>query len=357
MKNKFETTIISNSDALSNNLPWWNRPVLGEGSLVDDIFSKFGKPEIPESAIFLHNREIMDLQVFAKTAETIDNEKFGNPEFLLLVRVKYLLAKGLEAYEGIYDSIKLLQVAIEAKESFISIDQTELRYRGSKQQELYGYVESLLLKQENQADKTVFRQQVQTKVAELLPQVKTEEGKLALESYTKHLEHLSEHELGLTLLSLFKTYQVGDYSILRTISEMINNLGKKDLQDFKGLVSLVMANYSVFEKLRQIISISDKQSNPDTYARMIQYIALSYRYQQSTVKFEELMVVLRKWYLPYQAIARIRQEYSPSDYQQIKDFSQQLPGLDIYLKYKNWLTDRKTGTSYLDFSEEVSSEF
>ncbi|MDJ0732262.1 MAG: hypothetical protein QNJ33_19980 [Crocosphaera sp.] len=349
MNKNTDTPMTSLSVDSHQDVPWWNRSVIGEDSLVEDLLGKFSKPEVSESALFLHNREMTDLRVFAKTAEAIDNEKFGQQEFLVFVKMKYLLRHGINEYRGLYESLQLLKVAIEAKDCFISIDQAELRYRGIKQQAFYKFVESLLSDHE---DKAAFREQIQMRLADILPQIKTEEGKTALQSYAKYLDQLSDNELGLKLLSRFKAYQLGDYSILRIISEMIQSLGKRDLLDFKGLVSLVRVNYSVFEKLQDIIGLSQSQSTPETYGLMIQYIALSNRHSISHLKFDDLMKVMKKWYKPYQAVIGIRQEHPPSDYKQPQAFKAAIPGVEIYQKYKKWLTDKKSGMVFIDFGDE-----
>ncbi|MDJ0844717.1 hypothetical protein [Crocosphaera sp.] len=225
------TPMTSLSPDSHKDVPWWNRPVMGDDSLVEDLLGKFSKEPVSESALFLHNREMTDLKVFAKTAQAIDNEKFGQEEFLVFVKMQYLLRKGINEYQGLYESLQLLKVAIEAKDCFISIDQAELRYRGIKQQEFYNFVESLLKDHEDTAE---FREQVHIRLADVLPQIKTEEGRTALQNYAKYLDQLSDNELGLKLLARFKAYQLGDYSILRVISEMIQGLGKRDLLDLNG---------------------------------------------------------------------------------------------------------------------------
>jgi hypothetical protein len=298
-----QTTL--NPDITSAPTPknWWQKGIFSEKGLIGKWLHRwFGhlfrtKEEISESTIFLYNRAMSDIRILGKNMQIIDNEKFGNDEFLVFIKIKYLLNKNLDESAGLLQSIQLLQLAIDTKDSFIAIDQTELRYRGSKQQDFYQYVEDLLA---NHSSTESFRQNVQLKLAETIPQTKTEEGKIALNSYSKHLDRLSENELGLKLLSLFKAYQLADYSVLREISELVQSLNKRDLQDYQALVSLVMTNYSSFEKLRKIISVSDKNNNPETYARMIQYIGLSYRHSLSYIKFEELMGITKRWFRPYQ---------------------------------------------------------
>lgn len=319
-----------------------------KGGILDKFFSKYQKKEVSESAIVLHDQELKKAKSIASQLQILDHTKFSGQEFLLFVKAKFMMAKGLDEYQGLHKSIRLLQVAIKTKNSFLRIEQTELRYRGFKQQELYNFVAQLL---SQNLDKLAFRTQVQRQLNQLLPQVKTEEGKIALQAYAKELDRLSENELGLQLLCLFKQYQLADYSVLKTISDMIESLGAKDLQDFNELVALVMIYQDIFMQLRHIIGVSEKQNIPDTYAKMIQYIALSDRHEASYKKFQELIALIKKWQKHYQGIIRVREVYSSDEYQQPKTFSEQIPGLDIYQKYKNLLTDKKTGYTYVDFGE------
>lgn len=348
MNNIPETTIKPNQEAPKAQVPWWHRPVWGEESLLEDILSIFRKESIPESTVFLHNREFMDLKIFAKTAQAIDSDKFSSAEFLLYVRIKYFLARGIAEYEGLDESMQLLQVAIEAKNSYLTLDQTELRYRSIKQQEFYRYVLELL---EVEQDKVKFKEQVQEKLTEILPDIKTDEGRTAMQSYATELDHLADHELGLKLLALFKAYELADYSILRTISDLVASLREENVNDLKGLSSLVMSKFNVFDKLGRIIGVEGKKNRPETYARMIQYITLTYRHGLSYMKFQELITVMKKWFKPYQAIVGIRREYSPKEYQLPTEFCEEIPGVEIYEKYKKSLMDQNSGYSFISFED------
>jgi hypothetical protein len=334
--------------------PWYKRSILGEGGIISELLGKFfsvgGKLEIPDNVQAIHDGEMMALRIFAKTMEAIDSYKFGDQEFILYVKIKYCLARGIDEYEGLDQSIKFLQAAIEAKDSYLTLDQTELRYRSHKQQEFYEYIESLLGDHE---DRAAFNAKVHEKLIEVLPEIKTEEGKTALQEYTKELARLSKFELGLKLFSLFKAYQLADYTILTTISNMVINIREREAIDYKALVALVISKYDVFDKLKKIIGISDKKHTPDTYARMLQVIALSYRHQNSYPVFAELLQVIRKWYLPYRAIVGIREEYPATGYKQPLSFTEPLLGIAIYEKYKSALTDKKTGVAYVDFGGEA----
>ncbi|TRU18425.1 MAG: hypothetical protein EWV92_21020 [Microcystis aeruginosa Ma_MB_S_20031200_S102] len=308
------------------------------------------KPEVPELVEIVHNREMSAVGIFAKKAESIDSDKFSGQEFLMFVKMKYCLARGIEEYAGLDQSIKLLQGAIEAKNSYLTLDQTEFRYRSSKQQDFYQYVESLLAS--DYEDKAAFQARVAEKLLSTLPQVKTEEGKIALKAYQSELERLADYELGLKLLSLFKTYQLADYSVLRTISDILETFREKQTLDYSSLVVLVISKYEVFEKLKNIIGVADNKNKPETYARIMQYIALTYRHGKSYAQFAELLQVMRKWYLPYRAILDIRQRYPRSSFKLPKQFSEDIPGVAIYDKYRKSLTDAKTGFTYVDFGDD-----
>ncbi|MFM7381520.1 MAG: hypothetical protein ACKO1W_00440 [Microcystaceae cyanobacterium] len=355
-KSASKTTITPDVNP-SAKKPWWQRGIFGPNGFIGKWFYRFFKglftqrEIMSESSLFLYNRAMSDIRVLGKNAEIIDNEKFGKEEFLIFVKLKYLLRKNMNEYEGIADSIKLLQVAIDAKDSFIALYQTELSFRGSKQQDFYQYTEGLLSHYDNTQ---AFRDNVQVRLAETLTQIKTEEGRVALQAYAKHLDRLSERDLGLKLLSLFKSFQLADYGILRQISDVIQGLDKADLQSHAVLMSVVMANYNAFEKIARIISLPSHRVNPDTFARVVKYIALDYRYAVSFIKFDELMTVLKRWHRPYQTVIGIREAHPPHQFKQPEVFSEPLPGESTYFKYLKWLTDKKTGMIYVNFDDEES---
>ncbi|MGK7930672.1 MAG: hypothetical protein AB4041_04470 [Microcystaceae cyanobacterium] len=340
-----EPTLPFNHEEHTNE-SWWHRPIKTVGGMIAPILGKSEQKEMPEEVILLHTQDMTDLHVLAKIAESIDDKKFCSAEFLHYIRLKYFVAKELNGYEGLRHSIELLQVAIEAKDSFIAIDQTELRYRATSQQELYRCVEEQLKAAQG---KHIFHKTVLDKLKEVLPKVKTEEGKEALHKYAEHLEHLSEHQLGLKLLSLFKTYELADYSVLQVISQILQRLSKQGNLNEVHLLKIVKANYPIFEKLRKIIGLSPVQSNPETYVKVLNYLALSYRHALSYHQFNELLKVLRQWVKPYYVVDGIRKEHPPKVYKQPKAFLEPIPGLEIYTKYKKSLTDPKTGMVYVDF--------
>jgi hypothetical protein len=177
----------------------------------------FGKPKVPEGSINLHARSFKEITLIGNKAEKINHDKFGNEEFLLLLRIKINIAKEAEGYQGLSNCVDLVQTGIIAQKSFLRLEQTELRYRSRKQQEFYRYVAENL---QGEIDKEAFAQKIKQKQTEILASITTEEGKDAIDAYTKELNILSQYKLGLKLLSLFKQYELKDFSILKKIADV-----------------------------------------------------------------------------------------------------------------------------------------
>jgi len=267
----------------------------------DNYQEKFGKPKVPEGSLNLHARAYKEITNIGTKAEKINNDKFGNEEFLLLLRIKIGMKNEAEGYQGLGNCVDLLQAGIIAQKSFLRLEQTELRYRSRKQQELYGYVAENL---QGEIDRADFVAKIKKKKAEILPLVTTEEGRDAVDSYTKELNNLSKYELGLKLLSLFKQYELDDFSILKNISDVVETLEGKDLVNSDDLVSPVLEHYESFEKLGPIIGIAPAQSTPQAYAKILQVIGLTSRHGKSYLQFAQLVSLLKKWEKPYKAMQR-----------------------------------------------------
>jgi hypothetical protein len=310
---------------------------INEGFL-DDLKDKFGKPKVPEGSVFLHNRSFTKISDIALKAVKINDEKFGTEEFLFYVKIKHNIRKGGEEYQQLNNRVELLRAAILAQKSFLRLEQTELRYRSRKQQEFYRFVADNISDSSDNIDKQAFNNKVKKKQAEILPLITTEEGRAALDSYVKEINVISQYDLGLKLLALFKQYELADFSILKTVSDIVETLQAKDLLTAKNLVSLVIENYEVFEKLSPILSISKAESSPAVYARILQIIGLIERHADAYIKFGQLVELLKKWDKLHQSIAMVRQAYTSDKYTIPQEFKEKIPGLNVYQKYGKYLT-------------------
>lgn len=312
--------------------------VLYKFGILQNYVSKLTKQAIPDNIRFIHSRSLGELKELGKTLNSIDHDKFSSEEFRLFLKIKMALENGDNEYQKIHNSVKLLEAALAAQASYLSLEQTELRFRSTKQQEFYNFVFNLLLSEN--LDKTKFRDSTKKKLSEVLPLLNTEEGRSALHSYLKDLNTLSEHEFGLKLLALFKQYNLTDFSILKSVAETVNQLERKNLFDLKSLNVLVMVNYDVFEKLGPILGLSTMECTPETFARMLQYLGLMQRHAVSFSKFQDLMKILQKWFKPYHSVITIREEYPLKKYHQPGEFTEELAGVNIYKKYQSYVENK-----------------
>ncbi|MBD2652771.1 hypothetical protein H6G45_04510 [Synechocystis sp. FACHB-383] len=328
--------------------PWWNRPVLGKGSLIEGIIQT--KPDVPKEALIEHRKHVSDLYIFAKTAEAIDSPQFLDQEFITYIKIQYMLDNDLGEYGGLKQSYRYLELAIDVKDLLLFINQTELRYRGYKQQEFYDQVPHILKESE---DADTFKQQLEATVAEAIDQTKTPEGKDALSHYVDNLKQISDNPLGLNLLRRFHSFEQSDYSVLVSISDLIRNIEIRSIHDLAVLTHLVNKNIAVFDKISQIIQIPAEKNNSRSFALMIQFIALNHQHGNTALKFEQLIKVLRQWLKYYCSIISIQQAYPEADYKQPPEFAEPIAGEKIYRKYLNVLTDKTQQIYYYDLGQNV----
>ena len=305
-----------------------------EDGFVEKIREKFGRPKVDKKIAFKHSQLFLELTRFSNRLHRFDNEKLSSEEFNLLLNIQKAAKQRLKQYKKLDDKVQLLKTALETQRSFLRIEQIESRYCSFYQQEFYHFIVNSL---SQELDNVQFQNKVKRKLAEIVPLLNTEEGRDALRSYLKEIEIISERKLGLKLLSLFKEHQLKDFTILKKVSEIINQFQGQDLLNTKNLVSSVINDYEVFEKLTPIIGISESENSPETYANILQYIALIYKHKKSYEQFQSLLETLEKWQKPYKTITIIRQEYKANEYRLPKEFSQEIPGLNIYKKYEKFL--------------------
>ncbi len=321
---------------LKRQKPWWNRPLIGDLSMLErgiSFYKSFQKEAVPENAIRLYQRNFNNADSLLLRANAIDQDKFGNQEFLAFVRMKRDLAHESSGYQDLDRFIDVLMAGINAKTSFLGIETIEFGHRSTKQAEFYTFVESLYA---SPCTPVEFIDLAQQKYTETLPRMRTAEGRTVLQSYFKYLRVVASHPLSFRLLCAFKQHRLTDFSILKTISDIINRLQRIDLLDRAYLNAEVIANYTVFEKMGQVINLPDHLRNTQAYGILLQYVALSEKYKQAYPKFQELVVILEKWYASYIALSKLKEEYLNRKYRYPKEFKQSIPGVGLYRKYKTY---------------------
>ncbi|MEA5511611.1 hypothetical protein VB715_17700 [Crocosphaera sp. UHCC 0190] len=302
--------------------------------LKNKVDSFLKKELINPEIILKHNHAFEKTRTLKILAQALDHQRFREQDFIWLIQIRNKFTQGLGEYQGLNAYLRLFRVAIEAKNSFLSIEQIELLYRSSKQQNFYHLVFQLL---ERDVSKESFYQLIHQELTESLPKIKTEKGKKALECYVQSLDSLTyKDDLGLKLLYLFKKYQLTNYSILQKVSNIVDYLKNRDIKNTATLVKLVKKEGEVFDQLGKILEIPPEKNSPLTYATMLQYIVLQAKYGKVYSQFEKLMEVLGEWNKSYKTVESIRRQYSWTDYQQPKDFKQKLETLDLHKKYRHY---------------------
>jgi hypothetical protein len=262
----------------------------------------------------------------------MDSEKFSSREFVTFLNLHREFESNAGPYEGLKYSMELLRVALETKESFLKIEATEIRYRSFSQQEFYEYVYEHLQKDLSVEE---FQELIQRHMNEIMPKIKTDEGKAAIQSYANQLDIVCKDKLGLKLLFLFKQYDLSNFALLRTVSEIADTFYDKNLDSIKEFMVVVQLNAELFLKLGQIIQVPTIKNKPDTYAVMLQYIALRNRHQKSYGQFQQLLELLNQWQRFYNSLVTIRQQYPFQEYKQPPIFKEEIPCLDIFEKYQS----------------------
>ncbi|WP_107670171.1 hypothetical protein [Cyanothece sp. BG0011] len=303
-------------------------------SLKKKLSHFFHKETINPDIIIKHNQALEKANTLQVMAQALEHKQFREKDFILLLQIKHKFAEGLNEYKGLDSYVRLFQVAIEAKNSFLAIEHIELLHRSSQQQNFYKLVFHLL---EQDISNERFYQFIHQELTEVLPKIKTEKGKRALECYVNALDSLTyKDELGLKLLYLFKKYQLTNYSILQKVSNVVDVLKTQDIKKTSNLVKIVKTQNKVFEQLGKILEIPQEKNNPLTYATMLQYIVLRAKYVKVYAQFQKLIEVLGNWNKFDKTVESIRRQYSWNQYRQPKDFKKKLVMLDLYKKYHHY---------------------
>lgn len=315
------------------NKSWWNRPLVGSVSLIERILGALNPQTVPELALSLHDTEWEELEKIVPTLTMLDNEQYS-PEFLLYINIKNKLKNNLDEYKGLDKFVKIFSFAIKHIHHFRTMRRIELDFQGKTQLQLYQFVEEQL---NTNYDPVLFHKLVSNEIDELLRLIVNEPTQKALLMYKTALDTITQEEAGLNLLLLFKKYQIQDYAIFKVVNDILKQLKKQDLDNLKALVLVVKVNYDELNKLGQLMGINHQEDLVITYAKIIQYIALSYRYENIIYRFHQLTESLQKWYKHYETIASIREEYPSHKYKVSPNFLQPIPGESIYSKYKDFM--------------------
>lgn len=325
----------SHSNEAQKSHSWWNRPLWGNHSLVEKVIlylKSLKKSEIPEATVDLYQSSYVKLKNISAILKTIDNIKFTNKEFIDFLKLNRQFEQETGPFAELKNSIELLRVALETKESFLKIEATETSYRSFSQQEFYQNIYDLL---EKDLPVEEFREKAQRELNNVIPKIKSDRGQAAIQSYVNQLDIVSEDKLGLKLLYFFKQYDMSSFSILRSVADIADSFYEKDIDSLREFRVVVQVHADIFLKLGKIIRVPKTKNVPETYAVILHYIALRNRHQESFSQFQQLLNLLRQWQKVYNSLITILQEYPSEEYKQPLIFKEPIPAIDIYNKYQS----------------------
>jgi hypothetical protein len=289
------------------------------------------KKKVPETDLKRHKRDLNNLNNAVYRAEMLDSTKFQNQEFSIFSKIKTYIAHNVNEYADLNHVVDLLNVAMDAQKSFATIYQIESQYYSKNQQEFYNLVTELLDRED--LDRAKFKKLI-TQQAELVCELlKTDEGKVAILAYAQEVAKISEHDFGISLLRLFKKNQMSDYGIIGGIRESVDQVNNCNLLDMDGLMLMVLEKSHVFEKIGRVIDLKEEANSAETHRQVLQFIGLKKRYQESYVKFQQLLSEVKGFHHYYKSIAAIREKYPNHTYRLPADFGVEMPGLKLYKKY------------------------
>jgi hypothetical protein len=318
--------------------PWSNTTPRDKKSLLQYFREALVGKKVPDKIISKYNQKINQMQLISPILQAFDPEKMCDEEFLLFLKIQQQLVKNSGEYQGLNTCIILLINALEKRYYLNKIEQIEAVNTGIVEQELYNFVEKIL---ENLPDKLEFQASLVKKLESLLTVSEGDSVSSALNSYAESLEKIAQDNRQIELLYLFKKYKNSQCisSDLDTIAQVLNQYERAKLSNLDKLTQSIQSKNTVFQQIGNIFGIPKDKNNPSTYAKIIQYIILRYKYQKHYLQFKRLTELLLQWQKYYLIVISIQKEYHPHEYKQPKEFCQKLPGLEIYEKYKDYLPE------------------
>lgn len=303
-------------------------------SLKQRLSNFLHKDTVSPEIILKHNQALHKASTLQLMAQALEHKRFREKDFILLLEIKKKFAEGLNEYKGLSAYLRLFQVAIKAKNSFLAIEQIELLYGSCQQQKFYELVFHLLKKN---VSNEIFYKSIHKEFTKILPKIQTKKEKKALDFYVNSLDSLTyRDELGLKLLYLFKKYQLTNYSILQQVSNIVMVLQSQNIKKTSSILKFVKQENTIFEKFGKILEIPTEKNHPLTYATILEHIILQSKYNKIYCQFEKLMEILGDWNTFYKTVESIRRQYSWNQYQQPQDFKKKLVMLDLYRKYHHY---------------------
>lgn len=289
-------------------------------------------PAIPEESRYQHDRALMNANLLAEKVLELDSDEFREDDFISFVRLKYGIQNSEDKYRDLDRPIQRLESALRIRKLYRTIERIESTYTEPKQQEFYRFVSYILAEC---PDREMFRCLLREKIENSLDSMVFERDELPLFEYFQAIEIIVADHFGFTLLGLFKNSRSNHLFTLTLISDLLDRLELQEENPERSLADFVDQHEGSLARLQSMLAVNEEENSLDTFIKILQYLVLARRFRPTLDQFERSLSLLGEWYLSYQIVIGIRQEYPPTDYRQPKNFSEAIPGIELYQKYED----------------------
>ncbi|BAQ61008.1 hypothetical protein GM3708_1414 [Geminocystis sp. NIES-3708] len=317
--------------------PWWNRPLLGEKTLIDYIFSQYIKADIPQDILFHYNSALEKIESTNVTLKALLSEKFIEKDFLTYARIQSYLDRYCQQKQHYFVIAKeFFKILLDNLDTLFKIKEIEAEYNSPAFLEFYQNSLELFQQQEN---KLIFQEKLRKSISFFIKQLNEENEQKTMKLYMKYLFMISDvNNLG-TFFYLLKTNELEYWQLLKKIKDFIEQNKAYNIEDLKPFVLLVKSDDNLFREIATQFLRIKKDDTEDflTMARILQYITLSYKYEAFYSQFQLFLSYLSKWEKTYYYILHLKNKYPNSKYNYPSNFKVKLPGFDLYKSYYDYL--------------------
>lgn len=317
--------------------PWWNRPLLGEKTLVDYLFGQNLRHSIPPEYLSLYHSAIEKIENLSLTLRALLNENFNHQDFLIYARIQTYLDRYYQQKKHYFIIGKdFFKPLLDNLEIFIKISAIEKEYNQENFLDFYHHSLELIKEQPN---KLIFQEKLRKIKQSFQRQLFEEEEQKIISLYAKYLIIISETSNLLNIFYELKINKIEQWELLKKIKEFVNYNIQYNTEELKSFVLLVKNNETELQDIATKILKIKKEETEDflIISGILQYVTLSYKYEQYYSQFKLFLDYLSKWEKTYFYILNFREKYPSSEYYNPASFKAKLAGFDVYKSYHDYL--------------------
>lgn len=316
--------------------PWWNRPLWGDRGLIDSMFLLINnKKEIPQEMLYFHNQAWRKLEILSTTLKALLNEEFNSQDFVIFARLNGYLFKCFEENNQYFNQLAgFIQVILKHLDSLSILAQVEANFQQDSLQKLYQFTEALA---HQKVPKLVFQEKLRKEKKLIFSHLENAQQREAVETYVNQLYFISQYPQVFENYLFLKRNKLDRWPLLNKLGDFIKNKYHNNLSELKAFVLIAKANDSWFEQLNKAFGFTVPKEASVTDAKILQYLALAYKYESLYPQFKRFLIYLSQWEKTYCYVVTIREKYPLNSYHHPLSFKQNIPGFDLYKTYHDYL--------------------